>query len=66
MGDPKGNARRVGASDITFELDGVPGAPPKFLRQLANKAGYEIRIAYDQALILPRPAGWTILTGITN
>jgi len=66
MGDPKGNARRVGASDITFELDGVPGAPPKFLRQLANKAGYEIRIAYDQALVIPRPAGWTVLTGITN
>lgn len=65
LGDPKA-ALRVGATDLTFNLDGVDGSQPKFLRELVDKAGFEVRCLWDQALLLKRPAGWTYLTGIVN
>lgn len=65
LGNPK-EAVRVGATDLTFKLDGVDGSQPKFLRELADHAGFEVRCLWDQALLLKKPAGWTYLTGIVN
>jgi hypothetical protein len=54
---------RVGSSDISFQL---PGAPDKFVRELENSAGYEIRAYCDQTLFCMAPAVQVIMTGIVN
>jgi|GEM_PF-5450064 len=65
MGDPKENAVRIGATDLTFNL-GIQGQNQRFLRELADSAGFEVRCLWDQGLILPRPRGWVQLTNIVN
>ena len=65
LGDPK-NAKRLGATDITFSLPSVSGQAPKFLRELSDKAGMEFRVLWDQCLLLPRPAAWCYIKGINN
>tara|TARA_R100000005_G_C4989911_1_gene197472 strand:- start:384 stop:1655 length:1272 start_codon:yes stop_codon:yes gene_type:complete len=62
--DPS-KVKRVGASDITFNL-GVEGQADKFLRELPDAAGFEVRCLWDQGIIHPRPAATCKLTGITN
>jgi hypothetical protein len=65
MGDPKENAIRIGATDLTFNL-GISGQNQRFLRELSDSAGFEIRCMWDQGIILPRPRGWVQLTNIVN
>jgi len=59
------NIKRVGASDITFSL-GVEGQQERFLRELADASGFEVRVMWDQACIIPKPRGWCKISGIVN
>lgn len=64
-----GRMKRVGASDITWGLPGEyesMGAPDKFLTQLTDAAGFEMRGAFDQALICTRPRALAKVTSIVN
>lgn len=60
--------RRVGASDVTFNLPGVDGkiANDRFFRELADSAGFEIRSFWDQGIILRKPRTLCKVTGIVN
>lgn len=54
---------RIGATDITFSL---PGMPDQFLLQSPDKAGYEMR-CYVNAGLFTKSIGQTLLlTGITH
>jgi hypothetical protein len=57
--------RRVGASDLTFNI-GVEGQNQRFLRELADNAGFEVRCLWDQGLICRRPRSICKITGIVN
>jgi hypothetical protein len=57
--------RRVGASDLTFNL-GIPGQADRFLRELSDSAGFEIRCLWDLGLICRRPRSMTKITNINN
>ena len=65
MGNAEKNAKRVGASDVTFNL-GVEGQNERFLLELANSAGFEIRTMWDQGVFLRKPRGWVKGTNIVN
>ncbi len=65
MGSCEQNAKMVGASKPTFDL-GVEGQNTRFLRELENNAGFEIRIFWDLGIILPKPRGWVKISGIAN
>lgn len=60
--------RRVGATDVTFNLPGVDGkiANDRFFRELADNAGFEIRSFWDQALICRKPRTICKGTGVVN
>ena len=49
--------KRVGSTDITFRLPGLEGEgqQPRFFRELADSAGFEIRCYWNQALVNLRP-----------
>lgn len=57
--------KRVGASDLTFNL-GIGEQNDKFLNELADKAGFEIRCLWDLALICRRPRSMCKVTSIVN
>jgi len=57
---------RIGATDLAFALPGSSPESPKFFREMDDKAGYEIRGYWRQALIPKRPACLTKITGIVN
>lgn len=59
-------ATRGGASDITFNLNKETGQNARFLRELADSAGFEIRIYWDQFMILRKPKTWLKMTNIVN
>jgi len=65
MGSCSRNAKRVGASDVTFNL-GVEGQNARFLMELSNSAGFEIRTMWDQGVFLRKPRGWVKGTAIVN
>jgi hypothetical protein len=60
--------RRVGASDVTFNLPGVDGKiqNDRFFRELADSAGFEIRSFWDQGLINRKPRTICKVTLIVN
>lgn len=60
--------RRVGASDVTFNLPGVDGKMQneRFFRELADNAGFEIRSFWDQGIICRKPRTICKVTDITN
>ncbi|HVK87947.1 MAG TPA: hypothetical protein VM513_27695 [Kofleriaceae bacterium] len=60
--------RRVGASDVTFNLPGVDGKiqNDRFFRELADNAGFEIRSFWDQGIILRKPRTLCKVTDIVN
>lgn len=64
VGDLK-QFRRVGASDLTFSL-GVSGQAERFLRELSDNAGFEIRCLWDQALVCRKPRSLTKISSIVN
>lgn len=47
---------RTGASDVTFNLEGMEG---KFFRQLENEAGFELRCFSSQSIFTAHPAKCT-------
>lgn len=55
--------RRIGATDITFQL---PGLPDNFLTQAPNNAGYELRCYVNSALFCRAPGKTLLITGITH
>jgi hypothetical protein len=57
---------RVGATDLTFTLPGSAPENPKFFKEMENKAGFELRGYWRQALIPKRPASLTKFSGIVN
>lgn len=58
--------KRVGASDLSFTLPGNSPDSDKFFHQLENKAAYELRMYWRQAIVPQRPACLTKFTGIVN
>jgi hypothetical protein len=54
---------RIGATDITFSL---PGMPDQFLLQSANNAGYEMRCYLNAGLFCKSIGKTVLLTGITH
>jgi hypothetical protein len=51
-------ATRGGVSDVTFNLNKETGQSERFLRELPDNAGFEIRVMWDQFLILRKPKAW--------
>ena len=54
---------RIGATDITFSL---PGMPDQFLLQSPDKAGYEMRCYVNSGLFTKSIGKTLLLTGITH
>lgn len=65
FGIQKEHVKRIGSSDITFNL-GIPGQDDRFFRELADNAGFELRNYWDQAMIITAPARCVKVTGIVN
>lgn len=60
---PFKRVRRLGAQDVSFK---TPGRGDDIFTQLANNAGYELRIYTDQAVFLETPARAVKITAIVN
>jgi hypothetical protein len=60
--------RRVGCSDVTFNLPGTDGkiSNDRFFRELADNAGFEIRSFWDQGIINRKPRTMCKITSIVN
>lgn len=56
--------RRVGSSDVTFQLPDMPQG--QFFRHLTDSAGIELRNYFDQAILCVRPARASKITTIAN
>lgn len=59
-------ATRGGASEPTFNLNKGTGQQERFLRELADNAGFEIRVYWSQFLILRKPKCFVKLINIVN
>ncbi len=57
---------RGGTSEPTFNLNKETGQAERFLRELPDNAGFEIRIFWDQFVIMRRPKGGVKLINIVN
>ncbi len=51
---PMNRVLRIGSTDITFRLPDA--GPDRFVRQLTDQAGFEIRNYFDQGMIITHPA----------
>lgn len=60
---PMKRVKRLGAQDVSFK---TPGRGDDIFTQLANSAGYELRVYTDQAVFLETPARAVKFTGIVN
>lgn len=60
---PMNRCMRIGSTDITFRLPDA--GPDRFVRQLTDQAGFEIRNYFDQGLIITHPARCVKITNIT-
>mgnify|MGYP001349781631 CR=1 FL=1 len=52
---PTKRARRIGSTELTFNLGGMDGNNA-FFTPMPNNAGYELRCFWDQGLIISHPA----------
>jgi hypothetical protein len=59
---PRSALKRVGATDVTFNL---PGRGDEFFLHVPDAAGFELRCYSNQALFSPMPAKLTKLASIT-
>jgi hypothetical protein len=60
-------ATRGGVTDVTFDLNaGETGQNERFLLELADAAGFEIRCMWDLFVILEKPKAWVKLIDIVN
>lgn len=55
--------KRVGSSDMTFELPGIGG---NYIIPLENSMGYGLRLYSDQALFCEAPGRSTLISNIVN
>lgn len=62
--DPR-HLKRIGASDLSFDLPGSEGHNKRFLRELPDSAGFEIRAYWNQTLCCNRPAALGKISGLT-
>lgn len=60
---PMKRLKRLGAQDVSFK---TPGRGDDIFTQLADSAGYELRVYTDQAVFLETPARGVKFTGIVN
>jgi len=60
---PMNRCLRIGSTDITFRLPDA--GPDRFVRQLTDQAGFEIRNYFDQGMIITHPARCVKITNIT-
>lgn len=60
---PLKKCRRIGSQEISFKR---PGSNDQMFRELADKAGYELRVYTDQAFFCETPARCVKITGIVN
>lgn len=60
---PMNRCLRIGSTDITFRLPDA--GPDRFVRQLTDQAGFEIRNYFDQGLIITHPARCVKISNIT-
>ena len=60
---PMKQCMRIGAQDISFK---TPGRGDEIFTQLADAAGFEVRVYTDQAVFVKRPAHTLKYTGIVN
>lgn len=64
---PLSRLRRIGSTDVTFELEGSGlSDKPAFFRPLTDAAGFELRCYWDQALIMTAPAKGVYASGIVT
>ncbi len=55
---------RIGSTDLTFRLPDA--GPDRFVRQMTDAAGFEVRCYFDQGLICQSPAKTVKITNIVN
>lgn len=58
-----GNIKRVGSTDLTFR---APGTDDFFYQQLADNAGCQLRVYFDQAVVIEQPHHAMYVTGIVS
>ena len=61
---PASKCRRVGSQDVSFKTPG--GRNDEIFRHLENRAGYEMRVYTDQALLIEKPAACVKFDSIVN
>lgn len=61
---PMDKIRRIGAQDTSFKTPG--GREGEIFRHLEDRAGYELRVYTDQAVLIETPARCVKYTGIVN
>ena len=61
---PLDTVYRIGSTDLTFRLPDA--GPDRFVRQLTDSAGFEIRCYFDQGIICRAPAKTVKITNIVN
>lgn len=63
---PLKQCKRIGSTDITWQLPGGEPENPRFFRELADAAGFEYRVYSGQAIFIKKPARCLYMTGIVN
>lgn len=58
--------KRIGSTDITWQLPGGSPENPRFFRELSDSAGFEYRVYSGQAIFCQKPARTLRITGIVN
>ena len=61
---PMSKTRRIGAQDVSFKTPG--GREGEIFRHLEDRAGYELRVYTDQAVLIEAPARCVKYTNIVN
>ena len=61
---PLDQVYRIGSTDLTFRLPDA--GPDRFVRQLTDSAGFEIRAYFDQGIIVRAPAKTVKIANIAN
>lgn len=63
---PLKQVKRIGSTDITWQLPGGSPDNPRFFRELSDNAGFEYRVYSGQSIFIKKPARTVRFTGIVN
>ncbi len=63
---PLKQVKRIGSTDITWQLPGGEPENPRFFRELSDNAGFEYRVYSGQAIFVKKPARTLYMSGIVN